>query len=95
MHVYRPGYFFPSKNYPEDRKNQRSLTLRVLDTILAPVLATLVPASNTPVADLGRFVVELAKGRWPDRVLFRNTDMQTLIKELPASAAGAPAKEEL
>ncbi|KAH9849052.1 hypothetical protein C2E23DRAFT_870931 [Lenzites betulinus] len=95
VHVYRPGYFFPSKNYPEDRKNQRSLTLRVLDTVLAPVLATLVPASNTPVADLGRFVVELAKGRWPDRMLFRNTDMQTLIKELPTSAAGAPAKEEL
>ncbi|KAI0824869.1 hypothetical protein BC628DRAFT_1321275 [Trametes gibbosa] len=92
VHVYRPAYFFPSKDYPEDRKNQRSLPLRTLDTIFGPVLSMVAPAINTPVEDLGRFVVELAKGRWPDQVLFRNTDMQNLVKELP-STASAPAKK--
>ncbi|KAI0634767.1 hypothetical protein C8Q77DRAFT_1103991 [Trametes polyzona] len=81
-HVVRPSYFFPSKNYPEDRANQRSRTYRALDVVFGPVLANLLPASYTPVEDLGRFVVEVAKGRWPSQALFRNTELRRLVNEL-------------
>lgn len=81
-YVLRPGYFFPPKAYPEDRKNQRSLTLRVLDAVAGPLLSTLMPAAYAPTEELGRFMVELAKGRWPDQELTRNAEMRKLLKEL-------------
>ncbi|KAH9887271.1 hypothetical protein C8Q73DRAFT_713402 [Cubamyces lactineus] len=81
-HVYRPGYFFPSKKYPEDRLNQRGSLARATDVIFSPLYQTLLPFVYTPIEDLGRFAVELAKGRWPDQELFRNADMRRLIKEV-------------
>lgn len=81
-YVLRPGYFFPSKAYPEDRQNQRSLTLRIADAVLGPVLATLMPQGVIPTEELGRFMIELAKGRYPDQQLFRNAEMRKLVKEL-------------
>ncbi|KAI0945578.1 hypothetical protein AcW1_001769 [Taiwanofungus camphoratus] len=81
-HIYRAAYFFPSKKYPEDRKNQRSTSANVADCVMSPVLSTLTPSLVSPIDDLARFAVELAKGRWPDQVLFRNSEMRGLIKQL-------------
>ncbi|OJT15658.1 hypothetical protein TRAPUB_5486 [Trametes pubescens] len=81
-YILRPGYFFPSKAYPEDRLNQRSFTLRALDAVFGPVLGTLMPSSVVPTEELGRFMIELAKGRFPDQELFRNAEMRKLVKEL-------------
>lgn len=80
--VYRAGYFFPPKEYPQDRKNQRSATLGVVDNIMTPVLKCVLPASYTPTENLGTFALELAKGRWPDKDFYRNADMQVLVKEV-------------
>ncbi|KAI0336647.1 hypothetical protein GY45DRAFT_1315239 [Cubamyces sp. BRFM 1775] len=81
--VVRPAYFFPSKKYPEDRLNQRSAFLRGFDVIATPLFSTFISHLYTPVEDLGRFCVELAKGRWPDQGTFSNTDLRKLVKELP------------
>ncbi|KAI8986625.1 hypothetical protein BD414DRAFT_486601 [Trametes punicea] len=81
-HIVRPGYFFPSKKHPEDRLNQRSALMRALDVIQTPLYSTFVPSVYTPIEDLARFTVELAKGRWPDQELSRNTDMRRLVKQL-------------
>ncbi|CDO71173.1 hypothetical protein BN946_scf184845.g43 [Trametes cinnabarina] len=86
-HIYRPGYFFPSKKYPEDRLNQRGLLMRALDTALAPIYSRLVPSLYSPIEELGRFAVEVVKGRWPGQELFMNADMRRLVKELPPTAA--------
>ena len=80
--VYRAGYFFPPKEYPQDRKNQRTTSLAVADSILTPVLKCMLPASYTPTESLATFALELAKGRWPDKDFYRNADMQALVKEV-------------
>ncbi|EMD34758.1 hypothetical protein CERSUDRAFT_125315 [Gelatoporia subvermispora B] len=80
-HILRPAYFFPSKNYPEDRKNQRSSSAAYADCIMTPLISTLLPGQYTPVEDLGRFAVEAAKGRWSDETLFRNARMRELLKQ--------------
>ncbi|KAI0360376.1 hypothetical protein OH77DRAFT_1418286 [Trametes cingulata] len=82
VQVFRPGYFFPSKKYPEDRQNQRTAALRAVDAVMTPILAAMTPALYAPIEDLARFAVELAKGRWPDQAMFRNADMRRLVKEL-------------
>ncbi|TFK88549.1 hypothetical protein K466DRAFT_585456 [Polyporus arcularius HHB13444] len=92
-HIYRPGYFFPSKKYPEDRRNQRSTLLRVADVALGPAVRGLIPSHYSPIEDLGRFVVEVAKGRWPQQTLFRNADMRELVKSVPPLAE--PKHDEL
>lgn len=38
------------------------------------------PVGNS--GELGRFMIELAKGRYPDQQLFRNAEMRKLVKEL-------------
>ncbi|KAI0777385.1 hypothetical protein BD413DRAFT_468185 [Trametes elegans] len=86
VHVFRPAYFFPSKKYPEDRMNQRSTLLRVVDATLGPLVAAATPSWYTPTEELGRFAVELAKGRWPDKVLYRNAEARKLVSGLPASS---------
>ncbi|TBU42301.1 hypothetical protein BD309DRAFT_1001906 [Dichomitus squalens] len=68
-HVFRPAYFFPSKDYPQDRLHQRSAIERLIDKVQTPLISTLLPAYYTPNHELARFAVELAKGRWPDQVL--------------------------
>ncbi|RPD56900.1 hypothetical protein L226DRAFT_615315 [Lentinus tigrinus ALCF2SS1-7] len=85
-HIYRPGYFFPSNKYPEDRLNQRSALLRVADVAMGPLMRALMPSLYAPVEDLGRFAVEVAKGRWPQQILFRNADMRELMKSVPPLA---------
>ena len=54
--------------------------------VFAPIF-NLFPTYYTPLADLGRFSVELAKGRWPDQVMFRNAEMRKLVKTLPPLGA--------
>lgn len=85
-HVYRPGYFFPSKDYPEDRLNQRGVE-RALDIVATPLFKY--TPWYSPIEDFGRFAVEVVKGRWPEQELFRNTDMRKLVKEVP------PRRDEL
>ena len=85
-HIHRPAYFSPSKKYPEDRLHQRSALFRAADTIMAPAFKTLAPSFYSPVEDLGRFAVEVAKGRWPQQTLFRNADMRQLMKSVPPLA---------
>ncbi|KAM5541735.1 hypothetical protein V8D89_004464 [Ganoderma adspersum] len=80
--IFRPGYFFPSKSYPQDRMNQRGAFERLVDNVSTPIFSFF-PGYYTPLADMGRFAVELAKGRWPDQVMFRNAEMRKLIKTLP------------
>ncbi|KAH9930537.1 uncharacterized protein BXZ73DRAFT_101909 [Epithele typhae] len=84
-HVFRPGYFFPSKDYPEDRQNLRGPLLRGLDAVIGPVFNTLAPSAITPTELLGRFCVDLAKGRWPEQDLSRNGEMRTMMKDVPFS----------
>ncbi|KAH9835303.1 uncharacterized protein C8Q71DRAFT_710050, partial [Rhodofomes roseus] len=80
--IYRPGYFFPSKMYPEDRKHQRSATMGRVDNVMTPAIKCLVPSTYTPTEELGTFAVELAKGRWPDKDFYRNADMRKLVTEV-------------
>ncbi|KZT70437.1 hypothetical protein DAEQUDRAFT_725345 [Daedalea quercina L-15889] len=80
--IYRPGYFFPSKNNPEDRTNQRSATLGVVDNVMTPVLKCVMPSVYTRTEDLSTFAVELAKGRWPETDQYRNADMHKLVKDV-------------
>ena len=93
-HVFRPAYFFPSYEYPQDRLNQRSAVERIADKIQAPVFSTLLSSYYTPINDLARFAIELAKGRWPNQVMYRNAEMRKLVKELPTVSA-QNAREEL
>lgn len=81
-HSIRPAYFFPPKEFPEDRKYQRSTSAIILDKILTPVVCTLSPSLYTPNHDLGLFATNVAKGRWPDQELFRNKDLRELVKQV-------------
>ncbi|KAI9062183.1 hypothetical protein FKP32DRAFT_1759089 [Trametes sanguinea] len=83
-HIFRPGYFFPLKKYPEERKNQRSAALRAFDMAITPIYSKFVPTLYAPLEELGPFALEVAKGRWPDRGLLTNADMRELVKELPS-----------
>ncbi|CAL1708872.1 unnamed protein product [Somion occarium] len=78
MHILRPGYFFPSKDYPADRTNQRGTVAHYVDRAMAPIYSTVLPSFYTPIDTLATVGVEVAKGHWKDVVLFRNK----LIREL-------------
>ncbi|KAF8901284.1 hypothetical protein CPB85DRAFT_1227894 [Mucidula mucida] len=78
--VYRPAYFFPSN--PDDRRHTRGALLRALDCVAAPVFRTLTPSLYSPIQDLGKFSVELAKGRWKEETTFPNVRMRELMKQL-------------
>ncbi|PIL27783.1 hypothetical protein GSI_10936 [Ganoderma sinense ZZ0214-1] len=86
VHIFRPGYFFPSKEYPQDRMNQRGAFERIVDTVSTPMFSFF-PSFYTPLGDLGRFSVELAKGHWPSQVMYRNAEMRKLVKTLPPLGA--------
>ena len=81
-HTIRPGYFFPPRQYPDDRKHQRSTTAAVLDKVLTPALLVLAPSLYSPNEDLGLFALSVAKGRWPHKELFRNKDLRGLVKQV-------------
>ena len=87
VHILRPGYFFPSRAYPQDRMHQRGAAERIFDAFATPVWSRFFAAHYTRVEDMGRFAVEVAKGRWPDQVLFRNTEMKELLAGLPPVGA--------
>jgi hypothetical protein len=81
-HIIRPGYFVPSRAYPADWQNQRSALESAMDRILSPVMGTLLPSYVSPVAELSRMTLEVAKGRWPDVDLFHNKLMRELAREI-------------
>ncbi|KAF9012086.1 hypothetical protein BDZ89DRAFT_1077507 [Hymenopellis radicata] len=56
--------------------------LRGLDCVVAPVVRTLTPSIYSPIQDLGKFSVELAKGRWKEETTFPNVRMRELMKQL-------------
>ncbi|KAK7683515.1 hypothetical protein QCA50_013349 [Cerrena zonata] len=81
-HIIRPGYFFPSKEYPADRLNQRGSGADCVDRIMSPVYSTLLPSLYTPIDTLGKIAVELAKGRFKDITLVRNSTLRELGSQL-------------
>lgn len=80
----RPSYFFPS--YPPFRQHTRGLAARVADTTLGPLLKSL--GRFTPVEEMGRFAVELAKGRWGEQdQTFSNERMREIFKSMEGLGA--------
>ncbi|KAH9927129.1 uncharacterized protein BXZ73DRAFT_102717 [Epithele typhae] len=77
----RPGYFFPPKEHAEARARQRGVLARALDTVQTPLLSAVAPGIYTPLEVLARFVVELGKGRWPERTVFPNVEMRALMED--------------
>lgn len=82
--VIRPGYFFTPKQFPEDRKHQRSITALMLDKLMTPALSALAPSLYTPNSELGLFAVNVAKGQWRDKELFTNKDLRSLVQQIKA-----------
>ncbi|PCH44850.1 hypothetical protein WOLCODRAFT_124211 [Wolfiporia cocos MD-104 SS10] len=81
-HVFRPAYFCPSPKYPQDRLHQRSFMYRTFDRVMPTIMSCVAPSMWTPVEDLSRFSVGLAKGRWPEQDLYRNSEMRELVKQI-------------
>ena len=84
--ILRPGYFFPSKAYPQDAPNQRGLALRISDKLLGASLSMFYPARMISVEQIGQFALYAARGKWeakygPDRI-FENSEMKDLLKSL-------------
>lgn len=80
-HNIRPAYFAPSREYASDWANQRGSAANYFDRIAAPVFTCLLPAYISPIKDLAKVSLEVAKGRWPDVELFRSRMMRELAKE--------------
>ncbi|KAH8998149.1 hypothetical protein EDB92DRAFT_1331698 [Lactarius akahatsu] len=82
--IMRPGYFFPSKAYPQDALNQRDFKLRVADKFLGAPLSLFWPAGIVSVEQIGQFSLEAARGRWVGMggPVFENKEMKTLLKTL-------------
>jgi len=76
LHVYRPRYFFPSAKYPEDRANQRSAFLCRMDSVMTPLFSALAPSWLSPIEDLARYSVAIAKGECPTQTMFNNEEMR-------------------
>lgn len=93
-HSIRPAYFYPSEKYPEDVKHQRTPSAVCFNTIMEPVFGLLHPPSLTPIEDLSKFTLEVAKGRWPDQGLFRNTELRKLAKEIREKHSGEGVQRE-
>lgn len=89
----RPGYFFPSKAYPEDALAQRTRTLRIADKLLGTPLSMLYPAATISVEEIGKFALEAARGRWEAKggPIFQNAEMKKLLKNI--SVANRPHGE--
>jgi nucleoside-diphosphate-sugar epimerase len=85
--VLRPGYFFPSKAYPQDALNQRDFKLRVADKLLATPLSLFYPAAIISVEQIGQFSLEAARGKWVGKggPIFENSGMKKLLKTLNVS----------
>jgi len=76
--VARPGYFFPA--HAGQRQNQQSCIGRSLDATLGPL------ATNTSMGvsagKLGSFLVEGAKGSFPNVSLANNVQIKQLLENL-------------
>ena len=83
--ILRPGYFYPSKAYPQDAPNQRGLALRLSDKIINAPLSLFYPAGVITVEQMGRFALEAARGKWEAKVparIYENPEMKNLLKSL-------------
>lgn len=82
--VLRPGYFFPSKAFPQDALNQRDFKLRVADKLLATPLSLFYPAGIISVEQIGQFSLEAARGMWVGKggPIYENSEMKKLLKTL-------------
>ena len=80
----RPAYFFPSKAYPQDAPNQRGLTLRIVDKLVAVPLSIFYPSGVISVEQIGQFALEAARGKWETKggPIFENAEMKKLLKTL-------------
>ncbi|KAF9783955.1 hypothetical protein BJ322DRAFT_888048 [Thelephora terrestris] len=76
--VARPGYFFPA--HTGQRQNQKSGIGRVLDTTLGPLVTS--SCMGLPAGTLGGFLVEGAKGSFPNVSLANNTQLKELFNSL-------------
>jgi hypothetical protein len=90
----RPGYFYPSKAYPQDALNQRNLSLRIMDKLLGTPLSTFYPAGVISVEQIGQFALEAARGKWENKggPIFENVEMKKYLKSLSSSN---PSRGEL
>jgi len=74
----RPGYFFPA--HSGQRQNQQSALSRCLDTTLGPLATN--TSMGVPAGTLGSFLVEGAKGSFPNVTLANNSRIKQLLKSL-------------
>ena len=76
--VARPGYFFPAN--AGQRQNQQSSVWRCLDTALGPLFTN--TSMGVSAGTLGSFLVEGAKGSFPNIALANNSQIKQLLKDL-------------
>ena len=78
---------------------QRGFGKRLADHLITPIYSNFVPKFYTPIGELGRAAIELAKNRWLEKELFTNAEMRELMSALPAfretpASAGEEAKRD-
>ena len=79
--IARPGYFFPA--HAGQRQNQHGTFGRLLDTTLfGPVFTN--TSHGVSAGTLGSFLVEGAKGSFPNVSLANNAELKKLLKGLQA-----------
>jgi len=76
--VARPGYFFPA--HAGQRQNQQGAIGRCLDTVIGPLFTN--SSMGVPAGRLGSFLVEGAKGSFPNVSLANNAQIKQLLKNL-------------
>ena len=76
--VVRPGYFFPA--HAGQRQNQQSGIRRFLDTTMGPLFTN--TSMGVSAGTLGSFLVEGAKGSFPNVSLANNAQLKQLFRDL-------------
>ena len=76
--IARPGYFFPS--HTGQRQNQQSGIGRFLDTTVGSLFTN--TSMGVSAGTLGSFLVEGAKGSFPNISLADNAKLKQLLKNL-------------
>ena len=74
----RPNYFFPA--HDGQRQNQQSGVGRFLDVTSGPLLNN--TSLGVPTGVLGSFLVEGAKGSFPNVNIASNDQMKQLVNDL-------------